>query len=588
MFGLPFRRVWVLDTEYIPVSGAHLSPVCLTARELHSGERIQLWQDELPDRPPFPMTDDDLFVSYFAPAELGFFLALGWPLPTRVLDLFAEFRVIENRPGLPQGHHTLLNALSLFHVPGITKDQKRDTRDLILRGDPWSAGERREIIDYCQSDTDALIPLLERMLPHILMPDGRGLARALLRGRYMRAVAQMEHRGIPTDVEMLTLLREHWGGIKLDLIAAVDKDYGLYDGEHFKQGHFAAWLIDHDIRQWPRTESGRLATDSDTFRDMSRRYPILGPLKELRATLSEMRLEDLAVGRDGRNRAMLSPFRSVTGRNQPSNTKFLFGPATWIRGLIKPEVDQAVAYIDWSSQEVAIAAVLSGDQRLTNIVESGDPHLQFAKMAGLVPPHATKHSHKAGRDAAKSCVHGVNYGMGVRTLASRTGLPRIEAADLLDRYGASFPTFMEWARETTDVALLRGWTTTDFGWRMRTRDARYTTVRNWPVQSAAAEMLRLACSLMAERGIPLCAPVHDAVLVEGTADDIEDVVAEARLAMAEASAAVLRGMVIETDVEIIRWPDRYADERGAEMWQRVNECLDRAMIMNSAHNRRSE
>ena len=44
-----------------------------------------------------------------------------------------------------------------------------------------------------------------------------------------------------------------------------------------------------------------------------------------------MRLSDLAVGEDGRNRALISMFSSKTGRNQPSNTKFIFGPAVWLR-----------------------------------------------------------------------------------------------------------------------------------------------------------------------------------------------------------------------------------------------------------------
>ena len=35
-----------------------------------------------------------------------------------------------------------------------------------------------------------------------------------------------------------------------------------------------------------------------------------------------------------------------------------------------------------------------------------------------------------------------------------------------------------------------------------------------PAQAHGAEMLRLACCLVTERGIQLCCPIHDAVLVE--------------------------------------------------------------------------
>ena len=46
-----------------------------------------------------------------------------------------------------------------------------------------------------------------------------------------------------------------------------------------------------------------LALDQKTFRDMAHAYPIVDPLRELRARLSQLRLEQLAVGKDGRNRA---------------------------------------------------------------------------------------------------------------------------------------------------------------------------------------------------------------------------------------------------------------------------------------------
>jgi hypothetical protein len=70
------------------------------------------------------------------------------------------------------------------------------------------------------------------------------------------------------------------------------------------------------------------------------------------------------VGVDGRNRVMLSPFRSKTGRNRPSNSEFIFGSSAWLRGLIKPSSGYAIAYIDYEQQEFGIAAKLSGDANM--------------------------------------------------------------------------------------------------------------------------------------------------------------------------------------------------------------------------------
>jgi len=571
MFGLAFEEIWALDFEFISKPGARPLPVCLVANELVSGRSIRLWRDDFGTIPPFRTDAGVLFVAYYAPAELSCFLALGWPLPARILDLYIEFRAETNGLALPIGRG-LLGALSHHGIQGITSDEKKTMRDLVLRGGPWTDLERRDIFSYCATDVDVLGPLLERMLPGIRRTH-QGLGQALLRGRYAAAVARMEHTGIPIDAPMLDRLRRHWGGIKLGLIADIDKDYNVFEGTTFKAGLFASWL-DMEGIAWPRTTTGRLQLDQDTFRDMAKAYPKLGPLKELRHALSEMRLEEIAVGPDGRNRTMLSPFGARTGRNTPSNTRFIFGPAVWLRGTIKPEVGRAIAYVDWSSQEVAIAAALSGDKGLLDAIGSGDPYLAFAKRSGLAPPEATKQSHATIREVCKTVVLGTNYGMGPRSLAFRTGLSVIDAQDVLRKLAIAFPTFWEWAQHVIDVGILSGRLSTVFGWPIHVTDnARPTALRNYPMQANGAEMLRLACCLATEQGVAVCAPVHDALLVEGDIEELDNVIATTRTAMAQASRDVLDGLEIGTDVSVVRYPDRYSDPRGQIMWERVIERL---------------
>ena len=91
-----FDRIVAVDTEFTPVVGGHVIPICFVGHELVSGKRVRLWQDEL-EQPPFPTDDRTLYVCYMAAAEIGFFLACGWPTPARVLDLHAEFRNHTNK-----------------------------------------------------------------------------------------------------------------------------------------------------------------------------------------------------------------------------------------------------------------------------------------------------------------------------------------------------------------------------------------------------------------------------------------------------------------------------------------------------------
>jgi hypothetical protein len=98
-------------------------------------------------------------------------------------------------------------------------------------------------------------------------------------------------------------------------------------------------------------------------------------------------------------------------------------------------------------------------------------------------------------------------------------------------------------------------------------------LRNFPMQANGAEMMRLAACFATERGVEVCAPVHDAFLICSPLDRLDEDVAKMRAAMAEASRIVLGGFELSTDASITRWPERYMDPRGAVMWRRVMALL---------------
>jgi DNA polymerase family A len=557
-----FREVVAVDFEFTALPDNRPEPVCLVAHELRSGRRFRIWQDQFGPAPPYATGPDVLFVAYYASAELGCYRVLGWPMPERILDLFTEFRAHTNGLDTPAGNG-LLGALAYFGLDAMGATEKDEMRDLVLRGGPWSADEQAAILDYCAGDVDALVRLLPAMAPRIDLP------RALLRGRYMAAASAMEHAGTPIDVPMLEVFRQRWTDIQDQLIAAIDVNYGVFEGRTFKTELFVRWLVQHNI-PWPLLESAQLDLTDDTFRQQARAYPTLSPLRELRSSLSDLRLNDLAVGSDGRNRTILSAFRSRTGRNQPSNSKYIFGPSVWLRGLIKPLPGHGIAYVDWSQQEFGIAAALSGDAAMQAAYNSGDPYLAFAKQAGIVPQDATKQSHGPKRELCKQCVLAVQYGMEAPSLALRIAQPQIVARDLLRAHHETYRCFWDWSDAAVDQAMLLGVIHTVFGWPVRVgARSNPRSLRNFPMQANGAEMLRIACCLATERGIEVCAPIHDAVLICAPLDRLDADIAAMRAAMAEASRLVLAGFELGTDVKIVRWPDRYSDPRGVEMWDRV-------------------
>ena len=565
MMSWPFREIVLVDFEFFIPPGERPSPVCLVAREFCSGRLFRLWRDQFGSAPPYATGSDVLFVAYYASAELGCYRVLGWPMPPRVLDLFAEFRNLTNGLPTPAGA-SLLGALAYFGLDAMGATEKKDLQEAIGT-DTWRGRfERDVILDYCQQDGDALARLLPVMLPRIDLP------RALLRGRYMAAAAAMEHNGTPIDVETQACLREGWTSIQDDLIRAIDV-YGIYEGRTFKSERWAKLMAALGI-PWAMLESGQLDLSDGTFRQMAKSYSAVSPYRELRSSLSDLRLNDLAVGRDGRNRTILSAFRARSGRNAPSNSKFIFGTSVWLRGLIKPPPGYAVAYVDWSQQEFGIAAALSGDLAMQAAYRSGDPYLTFAKQANAVPADATKTTHGPQRELFKQCTLAVQYGMEADGLALRIAQPRIVARNLLLAHHTTYWTFWHWSDAALDTAMLTSSLNTVFGWYIHIGEkSNPRSLRNFPMQANGAEMMRLAACLATERGIEVCAPVHDAFLICAPFERLDADIAVMRSAMAEASRVVLGGFELGTDVAITRWPNRYMDPRGVVMWERVVKLL---------------
>jgi DNA polymerase-1 len=557
-----FREIVLVDFEFTSLSGERPIPVCAVAHELRSGRCFRIWQDEFGTNPPYATGPDVLLVAYYASAELGCYRVLGWPMPERVLDLYVEFRNHTNGLPLPAGAR-LLGALTYFGLPGMDAVEKKELQEAIGNGTWRGCFTQQEILDYDERDVLALARLLPVMAPYIDLP------RALLRGRFMCAASAVEHHGTPIDTDMLSLLRENWTEIQDQLIAAIDRDYGVYDGRTFKIDRFKQWLAAQRI-PWPTLESGALNLSDDVFRQQAKAYPVISPLRELRSSLAELRLNDLSVGADGRNRYLLSAFRARTGRNQPSNSKNIFGPSVWTRGLIMPEADHAVAYMDWRQQEFGIAAALSGDVAMQEAYRSGDCYLSFAKQAGAVPADATKATHGPLRELFKQCVLGVLYCMSEYGLALKIGQPRIVARDLLRAHRQTYQTFWRWSDAAVDTAILTGRLHTVFGWQIHIGpDYNPRSLRNFPMQGNGSELLRLAACLATERGVEVVALVHDALMIHAPLNRLDADIATTRAAMIEASRIVLGGFELGVDVSITRWPDRHMDERGRVMWDRV-------------------
>jgi len=591
-----FDNIIFVDTEFqTEPAGSRPRPVSLCALNGRTGQKICLFRGEFGNTPPYPTGANTLIVAYYASAEIGFHLALHWPVPVAVLDLYVVFRNITNGLYLPHGAGLVgAMAYSGLDYPA----DKPKMIEIINRGN-WTAQERSEIIEYNWADVIAMTRLLPRMYPYI---DRK---RALYRGQYPAVAAAMEWRGVPIDVDTLLRLRRNWEVLQDRLIAKIDQRYGAYDGRHFREARFAAWLAAEGI-PWPRLESGRLDLEDDTFRDVEKSYPEkIGPLRELRHALSQLRLEELAVDlADGRNRTLSSYYRARTSRSQPSNSKSIFGPSVWLRGLIKPEPGRGLVVSDYSQQEFGVGAALSGDPVMMRAYESGDSYLGFAEAARAVPPGTTQrflrrrgvgldfdeedqHTFRI-RELYKPTVLAIQYGRGENALARTLDLQPIQARDLIQQSHRAFKAFWAWSDARVNYALLNRRTSTVLGWqlhlapdsveevkgRIRVKSPNVRSLQNFPMQANAAEMTRLAAMLAHERGIAILLTVHDAIIAESDLNELAATKITLEECMVEASRIILGGFALRLETKLIRYQERYSDKRGKEMWGQVMNLLD--------------
>jgi hypothetical protein len=562
-----FKQIWAIDCEFYTPEGEKPVPICIVCRELFSGRllRIWLWGKEAP-RPPFAVGPDVLVIAYFATAEWSVYLALGWPLPVRVVDLYAEFRWLLS--GIKSQEYGQLDAMAYFKLPTMDARRKDAMRALCMTGGPFGPEEQRRILDYCQQDVDGLAALFREMVSKIQWPQ------AIARGRYTAALAHPEADGVPLNMQTYTRLREYHYPIRRHLVRA-GATCGIYDADGgLDTEAFARYLTGQNI-EVPRTPTGRVSTREEVLEELVEMYPQLRPFHELRTSLGQLKDDGgLSVGRDGRNRTMLRPFGTSTGRNAPSTTKFVYGKSTAYRHLIKPRPGMALGYVDWAQQEFGIVAVLSSDPNMLAAYLSGDVYFAMGKLFGMIPQDAPPGTYGHVRDLFKVVVLAVNYGQGALALSRRLGKPLAFARQILDYHRQVFKRYWEWAQTIQNQSQITDHLYGAFGWRLVvTAETNIRSVRNFPAQCNGSEMLRLAVCLAVERGVKVVAPVHDALLVEAPTPDIDHAVAVTRRAMEEASTVVLDGFALRTDVKVVKSPKNYTDKRGTNFWLKLMDVL---------------
>jgi hypothetical protein len=585
--------VWP-DFEFAEGSTSNrLRPTSLVAINNH-GHKWRWWREQLlaSTRAPFDVGPSTLLVFFKAETDLTCFLALGWRLPCHIIDLYSEWRHRSNGAPHPLPENSLLNVAAHYGIDTTSAAAKEHFRAMFIADAPFSPKQREEALDYNEGDVRATRELYYRM--HQEQPFL--LPAACYRGRYTKAVARVQHEGVPLDLDIERRFRRHHrdmlrivveeGTLRVKSPADEVREFHVYNENYSLLPRLLLPALHHaGIRNWPLTPLGlQIATDKETLKRMAEErgdeYPWLHTLQQTNRLATVLENWKVRCGDDGRNRYSVMPFGTLTGRNAASSNEYIFGLPAGMRPLIKPPHGCALAYCDWSAQEPRIAAALSGDKVLSADCEQADPYIAFARRAGRWPEHGTPETQKRVRKLFKTALLAVMYGQGALSLAARIKATVSQARALLLLVQQLYPVFWAWSQQVVRTATQWREIRTPFDkWRFTIHEGtKSTTLRNYMMQGTGASIMRLALIMATEERLRIGGVVHDAFLLVSTPDQVERDAQHLQDIMRDAARQVC-GVTIPVDVDIIRWPARYwdaEDEPACKLWLRLLALSKRA------------
>lgn len=546
-------------------------------------------------------SEDVIWVSYSLSAEITSLLRLGIDVSKmKCVDLMIECRMITmSHQRYFTKDSSLMGQIRCLLGKDVAEDieHKDRMRDLILSKTLWTDEEWTEITNYCASDLSDLRELFQTVSDlHEESNHDYNLEHALHRGDYARKAAEMDYAsaGFPVNAVAINKIFSNRDLVKRNLIRNLTSEWRECftlekSGFVLKQHLLEALLKRKGWTNWSRTDSGKLSLDADYLKELEKRIPEVRDLRQYRQTENTLRSADLRDKiKDGYIKPRTSPFTAVTGRNGLEPTRgYLLNLPKWIRKIIHPHKDMVLLSGDWSQQEIAVGAALSGDENLIAAYNTGDIYVAMGKLANMIPEDGDKKSHPVERELVKALQLALGYGKGVRALGLDFhgilggGLSQAstKAREIHAWHQRAFGTYWAWANRNVNSAYAQGWVEAVDGWvEWVGSKTKKTQLLNFPMQATGAVMMRRATLMFYDAwkaGLmpPLLCSQHDGFYFNTTVELVEEHGARMKEIMERASMETI-GLLVRADKTIYTHEEGYVpkgwDERYENVW---NLCL---------------
>ena len=568
-----FDRVLAVDSEFRYADSSKTiqeQVVCFVYKDIFTEDKFYFWEADKKGTHPHFEWENVLLVPFKADAEGHSWLSLLHGRPNNIWDTYAENARLYKTMRSGKGALSLLNTAHGYGInETMTKDHKEEERKVVYENKTYTKEQRERILNYCLEDVELTEKVFLKQIADIEKKNKlktkedykRELWQIMFRGASQLNVALVERNGIPFDNRLVNEFNIYWPKVKRHLIEKYNKTINVFDEYGVEKNNLFQEMIKRNglFDKWPRTfKTGELVKDKKIIAKFTHIKDIR-IYQKIKYFINLTELSMFKPGADGRMRTPFHMFGTETGRCTASTSEFVFGGPGWVRNFIKPGWGNWCVYLDYSQQEVAIQGYLSGDKKLMEVYRNGDVYINTAKMIGLVPDYATKQSHPKERQICKTLFLAQGYGAGPGYVKSQIGCSLLRARHYLRLFKHTYRTYDTWINNQIKLAAINGKMTTVFGWQRYLngkakigKNGKLKSIRNsllnWPIQSTASDVLRMALIELSDNHFEVNAMVHDAFLISIPIQEFNERLEEAKKIMARAAESVVGVIRVEENI----------------------------------------
>jgi DNA polymerase-1 len=406
--------------------------------------------------------------------------------------------------------------------------------------------EIEKIKEYAAEDADITLQLKAVFEPKLKEVESEKLINEI-EHPLIYVLADMEFAGVKIDHytlgEFSKELETDVAKLEKTVYEKAGVKFNIASPKQLGEVLFEKLMLDPKAK---KTKTGQYQTGEDVLLALAAKSDIVRDIldfrqmQKLKSTYVDA-LPTMVNPKTGRIHTSYNQAVAATGRLSSVNPNLQNIPIRTARGrevrkaFIPRDAGHTIVSADYSQIELRIIAEISKDPNMMQaFVDNLDIHTATAaNVYGIALDEVTGDQ----RRNAKAVNFGIIYGQSAFGLSQNLGIPRKEAADIIEQYFAQFPGIKQYMGDTMNFARENGYVTTLMGRRRYLRDinSANATVRgfaernaiNAPIQGSAADMIKIAMinihrEMIAQKlDARMTMQVHDELVFDVPHDEVE-------------------------------------------------------------------